>query len=249
MTTPKVLAIIPARYAAQRFPGKVIALIAGKPLVQHAYERAVAAARVDEAIVAIDDARVAEALAPYGTPTVMTSAKHATGSDRIAEVAAARKEEFIVNLQADEPLIHPQTIDDAIQALLDKPHASMSTVKRRLKDPEAIQDPNNVKVVCDARGDALYFSRAPVPFVRDPREAEGPAVYWHHYGLYVYRRAFLLEFTRLPQTPLERLEKLEQLRALEHGHAIAVIEAHHDSIGVDAPDDIAKVEALLKDQE
>jgi 3-deoxy-manno-octulosonate cytidylyltransferase (CMP-KDO synthetase) len=242
-----VLAVIPARYASTRLPGKAIMPLAGKPLVQHTYERTCRASLVHQAVVATDDERVAQALAPYGTPVVMTDPNHPTGTDRIAEVARQRDEALIVNVQGDEPLIDPATIDNAIRPLLERPDVVMSTAKHRIARPEDALNPNIVKVVCDATGLALYFSRAPIPHVRDATPgAPGQQVYWQHIGLYVYRRDFLLQYPALPQTPLEQLEKLEQLRALENGYKIVVVETEYKSIGVDVLADYEHVQKLLE---
>jgi 3-deoxy-manno-octulosonate cytidylyltransferase (CMP-KDO synthetase) len=246
MNTHEAVAVIPARYASTRFPGKVIAPLAGKPLVQHTYERAVRAKLVKEAVVATDDARVADALAPYDTPVVLTDPDHPTGTDRIAEVARGRREELIVNVQGDEPLIDPATIDSAIQPLIDRPDVVMATARHRISDPADAADPNIVKVVCDETGLALYFSRAPIPHIRDAKEAPETSPYWQHIGLYVYRRDFLIAYARMPQTPLEQLEKLEQLRVLEKGYRIAVVETGYRSIGVDVPADFERVRDILE---
>jgi 3-deoxy-manno-octulosonate cytidylyltransferase (CMP-KDO synthetase) len=243
---PRVLAVIPARYGSTRFPGKIIQPLAGKPLVQHTYERTMRARHVTEVVVATDDERVVEALAPYGTPTVMTSPDHATGTDRIAEVAQGRDESIIVNVQGDEPMIDPRTVDKVIEPLFTRPDVVMSTAKHRIEDTGEARNPNMVKVVCDETGLALYFSRAPIPFIRDAVDAQGGPVYWQHIGIYVYRREFLLRYASMPQTPLEQLEKLEQLRALEGGYKIAVVETAHKSIGVDVLEDYECVRALLE---
>lgn len=215
----------------------------------HAYERASKASFVTEVVVATDDERVVEALIPFGVRTLMTKPDHVSGTDRVAEVAKDWDGEFVVNVQADEPLVDPQTIDAAVVPLIEHAGLSMATVRRRIVDPSEIADPNVVKVVCDMRGRALYFSRWPIPYVRDAREPQAaPPCHWKHLGLYVYRKEFLLHFSKLPQTPLEQLEKLEQLRAIEHGFAIAVVETEHDSIGVDTPEDLERVSVLLKEQ-
>jgi 3-deoxy-manno-octulosonate cytidylyltransferase (CMP-KDO synthetase) len=241
----RVLAVIPARYASTRFPGKMIMPLAGKPLVQHTYERTVKAELVHEAVVATDDEKVADALAPYGTPVMLTNPDHPTGTDRIAEVARQRGESLIVNVQGDEPLIDPETIDNTIRPLLDRPDVVMSTACHRITRREDVQNPNIVKVVCDATGLALYFSRAPIPHIRDAADADVHA-HWQHIGLYVYRRDFLLRYAEMPQTPLEKLEKLEQLRALENGYRIAVVETAYKSIGVDVAEDFEHVRQLLE---
>ncbi|MCL4217149.1 MAG: 3-deoxy-manno-octulosonate cytidylyltransferase [Candidatus Hydrogenedentes bacterium] len=243
----KVLAVIPARYGSTRFPGKMIVPVAGKPLVVHTFERACQASLVDDVVVATDDNRVAEALAPFGVPVVMTSAEHPSGTDRIAEVASGASAGIIVNVQGDEPLIDPATIDATVEAVLRDKEVSMATARRRITRAEEITDSNVVKVVCDGRGRALYCSRHPIPFVRDAQgQAETMGVHWQHIGLYVFRRGFLLAFAKWAPTPLEMIERLEQLRALENGHAIAVVETTYESIGVDAPDDLKRVAALLE---
>ena len=247
MSKPRVIAIIPARFASTRYPGKVIAPLLGHPLVYHTWLRASQASLVDQVIVATDSPEVAMALAPYPIEVVMTRDDHATGTDRIAEVAADLDAEIVVNVQGDEPAIDPAAIDAVIQPLLDDPTLQMATARRAIADAKTISDPNVVKVICDSRGRALYFSRLPIPYIRDEADRAGnPACYWQHIGLYVYRRDFLLAYTRMPQTPLENLEKLEQLRALENGHDIAVVETNYEVIGVDVPDDLAEVSALLQ---
>lgn len=239
---PKILAVVPARYASTRFPGKVIAPLAGKPLVYHAYAQARKAALVSRVVVATDDARVVEALAPLGVELVMTRDDHPSGTDRIAEVAAQSEADIIVNVQGDEPLIDPNAIDAAIRPLIDDHEVPMSTARRRLTDPARIADPNVVKVVCGLDGRALYFSRHPIPFIRGAGDEVAEAgMHWQHIGLYVYRRAFLLTYAGWAPTPLERSERLEQLRALEHGVPIAVVDTEYESIGVDTPEDLARV--------
>jgi 3-deoxy-manno-octulosonate cytidylyltransferase (CMP-KDO synthetase) len=243
----KVLAVIPARYASTRLPGKVLALVADKPLVAHVYERATAAHLVTDAIVATDDARVAQALAPLGIPVAMTRPEHPSGTDRIAEVAENSDAEIIVNVQGDEPLIDPETIDATIQPLLDDSSLGMATVRRMITRAEDVNNPNVVKVVCDARGRALYFSRCPIPAVRDaPNGSVSTGAHWQHIGMYVYRREFLLDYAQMAPTPLEELEKLEQLRALENGYEIAVVETEDESIGVDDPEDLDRVRAIFE---
>ncbi len=243
----KVLAVIPARFASTRFPGKIIAPLAGKPLVVHTFERTRQARLVDEVIVATDDARVAAAVAPYGVPVAMTRGDHPSGTDRIAEVAARSDAAIVVNVQGDEPLIDPNTIDAAIRALLDDASLPMATVRRLIADRAFVDDPNVVKVVCDIRGRAIYFSRHAIPYVRDAVE-RAAACHWQHIGLYAYRRDFLLRYAKLPQTPLEKLENLEQLRVLENGFDIAVVDTQYESIGVDTPEDLEKARALIETQ-
>lgn len=243
---PHVLAVVPARYASARFPGKIIAPLEGKPLVLHAYERAGHARLVDEVLIATDAQEVVDALAPYGANICLTRSDHPTGTDRIAEVAQSRKAQVIVNVQGDEALLDPQAIDATIQALLDDPEAVMSTARHPIHRPESVASPHVVKCVTDQRGRALYFSRAPIPHIRDNEDRQRDAtIYWQHIGLYVYRRDFLLHYASLAQTPLEQLEKLEQLRVLEHGYAIAVIDTNYEGVGVDVPEDLERVKDLL----
>jgi 3-deoxy-manno-octulosonate cytidylyltransferase (CMP-KDO synthetase) len=244
---PRILAVIPARYASTRFPGKIIAPLAGKPLVLHAYERALEASLVSEALIATDDEKVVEALSPFGATVMMTRKDHPSGTDRLAEVAGKVSADILVNVQGDEPLIDPHTIDATIQPLLDHSDVAMATARRRITRTEQINDPNAVKVVCDRNGRALYFSRARIPFIRDTADSAAAAeCYWEHVGLYVYRREFVLEYARMPQTPLEKLEKLEQLRVLENGLPIAVVDTEYESIGVDTPEDLERVRRLLE---
>jgi 3-deoxy-manno-octulosonate cytidylyltransferase (CMP-KDO synthetase) len=255
----QVVAIIPARYASSRFPGKAIADIAGKPMIQWVYERTRQANGVGRVLVATDDERIYQVVSGFGGEAVMTSPAHPTGTDRIAEVAATLDAELIVNVQGDEPLIEPSAIDAALAPFADDPTLVMSTLRCPIPTVDELFDISITKVVIDLQDFALYFSKAPVPYHRDgwgpitsmvPRlrlaGGTSPVVGWRHIGLYVYRRVFLLEFARLPQTPLERLEQLEQLRALEHGYRIKVVPTQYVSIGVDTPDDVAKVKRLLR---
>lgn len=243
----EVIAVIPARYQSSRFPGKMIAPLAGKPLVQHTYERALQAKHVHDVCVAADDQRIADALAPYDTKVVMTRPDHPSGTDRIAEVAADSNADIVVNVQGDEPLIDPHMIDEVVAALLSDEGAVMSTPVRRITDPATIADPNAVKVVMDKTNRALYFSRAPIPYRRDPDGGPAEGVrHWYHVGLYAYRREFLLEFAQMPPAPLEQTEMLEQLRAIENGYAIHVVETQYESIGVDTPEDLERVRAALE---
>lgn len=246
----RAVGIIPARFAASRFPGKPLAPIAGKPLVQRVWEGARTAKRLARVLVATDDERIAAACRGFGAEAVLTRASHPTGTDRIAEAAAGVEADVVVNVQGDEPLIEGHVIDAAVAALAEDPGAAMSTVAHPC-EPAALDDPNRVKLVLDRRGRALYFSRSRIPFPREPSAAagDGPAARWlQHVGLYAYRRQFLLAFVGMEQTPLERTEALEQLRALENGHAIrvAVIEGWR-SVPVDVPADVALVEAALRE--
>lgn len=246
---PLVLCVVPARYKSTRFPGKIIAPLQGKPLVLHAYERALRASLVDEVLIAADDSAVVDALRPHGARVVMTRQDHPSGTDRIAEVAAAHPADIIVNVQGDEPLMDPATIDAVVRALIDQPDAVMATARHLILEPDRVADPNAVKVVCDARGRALYFSRCPIPHIRDAADRDGATpCHWQHVGLYAYRRDFLPRYAAMPQTPLEKLEKLEQLRVLENGFAIAVVDTEYQGIGVDVPEDLERVRAIMAAQ-
>ncbi len=238
-----VLAILPARYGSTRFPGKPLTPIAGKPMIQHVWERTRQAKRVDAVAIATDDARIRDACLAFGAEVEMTSPDHPTGTDRLAEVALRRPHDVIVNVQGDEPLIEGFVVDAAVDALLAPgPAASMSTIVHRA-EPSAFDDPNRVKVAVDQHGFALYFSRAPIPY----RRKETGLAPLQHVGLYVYRRDFLLEFVSWPRTPAEMAEELEQLRALENGHRIRVAEVEGwTSVPVDVPADVARVEAALR---
>ena len=235
--------LIPARWASTRFPGKPLAPLGGKPLLRHVWERALRARQAGRVIIATDDMRIAEAAFAFGAEVSLTSPRHPTGSDRLAEVAAKLPGvTHIVNVQGDEPLIEPRLIDRLITELRDHPKASMVTAATPFTEVAAIANPNNVKVVADSLGHALYFSRSPIPFDRD---ASGKVTPLHHLGIYGYRRRFLLEFVRWKPTPLEQAEKLEQLRALEMGARIRLVLTKHRSIGVDTPEDLAAAEKLL----
>jgi 3-deoxy-manno-octulosonate cytidylyltransferase (CMP-KDO synthetase) len=204
-------------------------------MIEHVYRRAAAARSVAGVIVATDDERILRAVEAFGGDARMTSRDHVSGTDRLAEVAATLSTDLIVNVQGDEPLLAPEMLDEALAPFASHPTLMMSSLRRRIDDPADIANPNVTKVVVDAEGYALYFSRAPIPYAR-PGCPPAPA--WRHIGLYVYRRECLLRLARLPQTPLERAEALEQLRALEHGIRIRVVETAHDSIGVDTAEDL-----------
>jgi 3-deoxy-manno-octulosonate cytidylyltransferase (CMP-KDO synthetase) len=258
-TTNSVVAVIPARYSSSRFPGKPLAEIAGRPMVVRVAERARAARTVSRVLVATDDARVFEAARAHGFEAVMTRADHATGSDRLAEVAAALGPEagLIVNVQGDEPLLAPETIDRAVDALLRDGEAVVATAFERITEAADVLSPDVVKVVSDESGRALYFSRSPVPYPREAVRLHGSlaaaldadsdllATFRKHAGLYVYRREFLLEYTAWPASPLERAESLEQLRILERGAKIVLTEAARPSVGVDTPEDLERVRAMF----
>lgn len=238
----RIVGVIPSRYQSTRLPAKALADIAGRPMVEHVHRRAAAASRLDAVLVATDDERIAEVVDRFGGTAVMTSAHHATGTERLAEVAAALGSEIIVNIQGDEPTIDPSAIDAAAGLLVDRPTEDMSTLRRQIVDLADIDNPSIVKLVADSRGYALYFTRSAVPFVRPghPRP-----VFWRHLGLYAYRREFLLKLARLAPTPLEQAEGLEQLRALENGYRIITAETTTDAIGVDTPADLDRVRQLV----
>ena len=284
----KILGVIPARFASSRFPGKVLAQIASKSMLQHVYERASMARYLTATIIATDDERVYKAARSFGARVAMTRADHVSGTDRVAEAASAENAELVVNIQGDEPLIDPAAIDAAILPLAHDPEIVMGTLKKAIEDPREITDPNVVKVVTDRNGDAIYFSRCPIPYVRDglvgrspgpgvpsgdnarvpfpdaeagaSARARAPAphhiagdtglserdVHFKHIGLYVYRRDFLLKYPALPVGPLERAERLEQLRALENGYRIRVVETECESLGVDTPEDLERVCKLFE---
>jgi 3-deoxy-manno-octulosonate cytidylyltransferase (CMP-KDO synthetase) len=244
----RVVAVIPARYASSRLPGKPLADIAGKPMIQHVVERARAARLVDDVIVATDDERISAAVRAFGGNVVMTPVDCRSGSDRIALVARdLPAAEIIVNIQGDEPVIPPAMIDEAIAPLVQDAGLQAGTLVARLKTVNELLDPNTVKVTLDRRGRCLYFSRSPIPFGRDITPAELVARYpvYRHIGVYVYRRDFLLRYAAMEQTALEQAEKLEQLRILEHGYSIHAALTTHESIAVDTTADLQRVRDLL----
>jgi len=247
MSDPNIVAVIPARYASARLPGKPLIPLCGKPMIQHVYERAKRAQTVHEVLVATDDQRIIEAVLSFGGAVRMTRADHRTGTERIAEVAAREPGDIFVNVQGDEPLIDPLCIDTAIAALLEEPPAQIATVATAIRHANDVMDPNVVKTVLDFDENALYFSRAPIPWIRDTQH-KLHVQYWKHLGLYVFQRDALLEFPTLPQGELEKIEQLEQLRWLENGYRIRVAEVPHDAVSVDVPDDVARVEKLLKEE-
>lgn len=218
-------------------------MIGGSPMVEHVFRRAMSARLLDEVLVATDDERIASVVDRFGGLAVMTSADHVSGTDRLAEVAAALSGDIVVNIQGDEPTIAPEAIDATVRLLLDRPRDRMATLRRRIEDARDIGDPSVVKVVTDIDGCALLFTRSAVPFVRP---GHPPPTFWRHPGLYAYRRDFLLTLASLPQTPLELAEGLEQLRALEHGYRIVTTETTTDAIGVDTPEDLDRVRQLVE---
>jgi len=244
MTPPRVVVVIPARYGSTRLPGKPLVSLVGKPMIQRVYERARLAQRVNRVIVATDDDRIVKAVEEFDGEARMTRHDHRTGTERVAEVAAHETGDIYVNVQGDEPLLDPAAVDAAVSALLEEPQAAIATVATPIRTPADIMDPNVCKVVLDFDENALYFSRAPIPWVRDTG-GHVQARHLKHLGLYVFRRDALLEYPTLPQGELERIEQLEQLRWLENGWKIRVAEVAHDAISVDVPEDVARVEKLL----
>jgi 3-deoxy-manno-octulosonate cytidylyltransferase (CMP-KDO synthetase) len=239
----KFLGVIPARFSSSRFPGKILAPLAGKPMLQHVYERASQARYLSSTIIATDDLRIFDAARAFGARVRMTRADHPSGTDRVAEIASAENAEVIVNIQGDEPLIDPAAIDAAILPVAHDDDIVMATLKKKIEVPSEITNPNVVKVVTDRAGDAIYFSRCPIPFDRDG--ASG-VTYYKHIGLYIYQREFLLNYSTLPIGPLEQTERLEQLRALENGYRIRVTETEYESLGVDTPADLERVSKLFE---
>lgn len=236
--------VIPARFGSTRFPAKIVASDTGKPLVQHVVDQARKCASVDRVIVATDDQRIADALGPFETEVVMTSPSHQSGTDRIAEVAKDLTCEIVVNVQGDEPEIEPETIDALIHRLVSRPDFDMATACTTFPPHANPNDPNLVKVIVDQQGRAIYFSRSPIPYHRDADFSAGAAfshgaAYHLHLGIYAYRRPFLLKFSGWPQTPLEKTEKLEQLRALEHGRSIYVLKIDRATHGIDTAEQYA----------
>lgn len=253
----KAVAIIPARYESSRLPGKALLEIGGQPMICRVAAQASAAKNVSRVIVATDDQRIVVAVEAAGFEAMMTKREHASGTDRLAEVAAKLDAQIIVNVQGDEPLISPQTIERAISLLATHPSAGIATTWEPIDEPADVLNPDLVKIVVDYSGRAIYFSRAPVPWPRDAVRQHGSlekalineptllSTFRKHTGLYVYRREVLLNFTKWPQTALERQESLEQLRALEHGIEILAIEASSPSIGVDTQQDLERVRQMV----
>ena len=240
----RILGVIPARFASSRFPGKALALVAGKPMLEHVWERASQSRYLTDVVVATDDDRIATVVRKFGGRVRMTSSQHPSGTDRLAEVASAEEAALYVNIQGDEPLIDPEAIDAAILSVHGDEAVAMGTLKRQIFDPTDIVNPNVVKVVTNLLGDAIYFSRCPIPYERDGR-SQGP-LYFKHIGLYVYRREFLLSYPDLNVGPLEQAECLEQLRALENGYRIRVVKTEYESLGVDTPEDLERVNKLFR---
>jgi 3-deoxy-manno-octulosonate cytidylyltransferase (CMP-KDO synthetase) len=239
----KILGVIPARFASSRFPGKVLAPIGSKTMIERVYERVSQARYITSTIIATDDERVFEVARSFGARVKMTRADHLSGTDRVAEIASSEEDAgIVVNIQGDEPLIDPAAIDAAILPLAHDSAVLMGTLKKKIENPGEIDDSNVVKVVTDIAGDAIYFSRCPIPHYRDGLAG----AHYKHIGLYVYRRDFLLGYSSLTVGPLERAERLEQLRALENGFRIRVAETEYESVGVDTPADLERVARLFE---
>jgi 3-deoxy-manno-octulosonate cytidylyltransferase (CMP-KDO synthetase) len=236
--SPRIaVAVIPARYASTRFPGKPLAALGGKPMIQHVYERVRRVRGLSQVVVATDDQRIFDAVRRFGGEVVMTG-EHRTGTDRVCAASAPLQADVVLNVQGDEPLIEPECLEDLL-ACFDDPAVQMATLRRPLDEGEE-GNPNVVKVVCDLAGDALYFSRSPLPYVRASRTQA-----FAHVGVYAYRKPFLQKIASLPSTPLEKAESLEQLRVLEHGYRIRVVVTSYRSIGVDTPEDLERVREAL----
>ena len=234
----KAIGVIPARYGSTRFPGKPLANILGKPMIQHVWERASRAKTLEKVIIATDDERILKKAKEFGAEAVLTSLSLSSGTERVAEAAKDLEVDIVANIQGDEPLIEPQAIDEAIKSLINNPKIPMATLAYRMIKKKEIKDPNVVKVVFDKGNLALYFSRSPIPYFKVQS--------YKHLGLYVYRKNFLLKLAQMKPTPLEKIEGLEQLRVLENGYRIKVVETEYDSVGVDTPEDLEKVKAMIR---
>jgi len=241
----KTIGIIPARYGSQRFEGKVLADLLGKPVLQHVWERAKQSKFLEDLIIACDDERVERVAKEFGAKVVLTSKDHSSGSDRLTEVVASRDVQAVINIQGDEPLIHFSMIDDLARALTLEPICPMATLIKRIDDAKEVQNPNIVKVVIDKDKFALYFSRAPIPYNRD-KVPFSETVYYKHFGLYAYTKDFLFTFKSLPKSRLEKIEQLEQLRVLEAGYKIKTVETQRNTIGVDTQEDLLKAIEFLR---
>jgi len=238
---PEIVAIIPARFGSTRFPGKAVAILNGKPIIQHVYERVRQAKSLSDVYVATDDERIFSTVTGFGGKAIMTSGEHKSGTDRIAEAVSVSGGDIIVNVQGDEPLIEPSVIDAVSAKITNDSEIVCSTACTPIKDETMYKNPNAVKVVMDSNGTALYFSRSPLPFYRDG----GFGGAYLHIGIYCFRKDFLKVFTSLRQTPLEKAENLEQLRIIENGYKIGVVVTDYHSFGVDTPDDLEKVKKII----
>lgn len=254
----KIVAVIPARWRSTRLKGKILADINGKPMIQHVWERVKRAHEVDEVIVAADKERVLKVVESFGGKAVFTSPEQPSGTDRLAEVANAVDGDVFINIQADEPLVHPLMVDDLAQVFEYERNIQMATLIKRIHKKSEITDPNIVKCVVDRKGFALYFSRSPIPYFRGgsvdesggkPESEDISGRYFKHIGLYAYTKDFLFTYTNLPKSTLEIEEKLEQLRVLEHGYKIKTVETRYDTIGVDTQEDLERVRGILKQKQ
>ena len=241
----KTIGVIPARWASTRFEGKVLADIQGRPMIQHVWERACASQQLNDVIIACDDQRILSAAEQFNAKAVLTSSSHPSGTDRVAQIIETIGCDIAVNIQGDEPLISPAVIDALVQVLAGDPTCSMGTVVKIIDDTMDLTNPNVVKVVMDGDMNALYFSRSPIPYNRDHSE---DIVSYKHLGIYAYRRDFLLAFKNLPKSNLEKSEQLEQLRALEFGYKVKTVLTDIETIGVDTPDDLARVNQYLSEK-
>lgn len=246
MNDGKVVCLIPCRYGSTRFEGKPLAEILGKPMVRHVYERVLRAKGVAFAAVVTDDERIAGAVRSFGGKVILTGGHHRSGTDRLAEAAdilSLAEDDIVVNIQGDQPTVHPGQVEEVAAPLEKDRSLPFATLVYPIHREEEIFHPNVVKVVCDRKGNALYFSRSPIPYVRDRKEK---GLYYKHHGIYAYRKSFLTAFSKLPEGVLEHFESLEQLRALEHGYPVRVVVSRFDSIEVDTVEDLKAVEACLR---
>ena len=256
----ETIGIIPARFGSTRFEGKLLADLCGKPVIQHTWENAKKSKSLGDLIIATDDKRIYNVCKGFGAKAIYTSKAHKSGSDRLTEVVSDIDTKIVVNIQADEPFIHPSMIDDVVSPVLKDKDIQMATLCHKIRNEHEILDPNVVKVVFDRKGFALYFSRVPIPYDRRVNEPTGQRApyqisdfgtgrapkYYKHIGLYAYTKDFLFTFKSLPQSSLEKIEKLEQLRVIENGYKIKVIETRHDTVGIDTPEDLVKATELIK---
>ena len=245
-TLVKTLAIIPARYASTRFPGKPLVEIAGKSMIQHVWERAMQTPSIDEVLVATDDQRILDAVEKFGAEGVLTSKEHKTGTDRIIEALSGRSCDWVLNIQGDEPLVLPADLERLIKKAVQTRDTKGATLIYKITDEAELHDPNVVKVTLNQSSQALYFSRSLIPFPRSPQSSNFNA--WRHLGVYLFKRDFLLRFDQWSQSPLEQTEQLEQLRILENGETLLCVEAENDGVGVDVPQDVAIAEKLMRKQ-
>ncbi len=244
----RAIGVIPARYESSRFPGKVLAEVCGRPLIQYVYEEALKAQTLEDLLVATDDERILKAVEDFGARAVITAKGHRSGTDRLTEVVNPIDTQIVVNIQADEPLIHFTMINELVNCLLQNPDIPMASLIHKIEDEQELQDHNIVKVAKDKNNFALYFSRSLIPHPRTAQLSLQSQSFYKHLGLYAYTKEFLFTFTNLPAGELEQLEKLEQLRALEHGYRIKLIETGFDTIGVDTPEDLEKVRQRIAEK-